>query len=87
MLSFHKEEKGQNYKQTLYFLSFCALPPPHPPRHGGLSSFDITLVKRYISFQIKNINNYLAIVPEFWSWIWILNKLIKIGHMYSFPEY
>ena len=28
MLSFHKEEKGQNYKQTLYFLSFCALPPP-----------------------------------------------------------
>ena len=81
MLSFHKEEKGQNYKQTLYFLSFYGPPP------GALSSFDITLVKRYISFQIKNINNYLAIVPEFWSWIWILNKLIKIGHMYSFPEY
>ena len=84
MLSFHKEEKGQNYKQTLYFLSFCALPPPPP---GALSSFDITLVKRCISFQIKNINNYLAIVPEFWSRIWILNKLIKIGHMYSYPEY
>ena len=34
-------------------------------------------------FLLYNNKN---LVPKIWGWLWILNKLVSIGHMYSsFP--
>ena len=28
-----------------------------------------------------------ALDPKFWGLLWIFNKLIKVGHMFSFPPF
>ena len=32
-------------------------------------------------------NNNHALISKFRGWLWILHKLIKIGHIYSFPPF
>ena len=34
--------------------------------------------------SISNINNNQALVPKIWGRLWTLNKLVRVGHMYSF---
>ena len=29
-------------------------------------------------------NNNQVLVPKLWDWLWILNRLIRFGHMYLF---
>lgn len=31
-----------------------------------------------------NINNNQVLIPQYWCWLWIINKLVKINHMYFF---
>ena len=32
-------------------------------------------------------NNNKTLIPKFLGWLWILNKLIKVGHVYYFPSF
>ena len=32
-------------------------------------------------------NNNKTLIPKFLDWLWILNKLIKVGHIYYFPSF
>ena len=29
-------------------------------------------------------HNEKALIPKFWGWLWILNRLVKVGYMYFF---
>ena len=33
------------------------------------------------------IYNNNGLVPFFWGRLWILNRLVRVGHMYSFPAF
>ena len=41
---------------------------------------------KYAIYKNNNDNNK-ALITKFWGWIWILNKLVKVGHVYSFPPF
>jgi hypothetical protein len=48
----------------------------------GLMKFDLN------GILINNNNNTnQALFPELWGCLWILNRLIKVGHMYYFPSF
>ena len=52
--------------------------------------FSISWIKYYACMTILLflflLYNNKNLVPKIWGWLWILNKLVSIGHMYSsFP--
>ena len=42
---------------------------------------------QYASKGDNNNNNNKALIPKFWNWLWILNRLIMVSQIYSFLSF
>ena len=55
-----------------------------PPSISDMVFYAPSLLKPW---DYSNNNNNQALDPNFWGWLWILNRLVRVGHMYSFPSF
>ena len=46
-----------------------------------------TSIASYIDMNNNNNNNNQVLVSIFWGSLWILNRLVGVSHVYSFPPF
>ena len=87
MLQIYQQSKSE-YIKTVRVMD---PPPPHLPHTllytGSSPTYPCSFLILDLNNQYYDNNKNQTLVLNFLGWLWILNILARLGHMYSFPPF